>query len=326
MALLLTRNDLHPLLQDPESLEGAFKAIEGAFCEPRQGEDRPTRGLDLPLTGEQQSLLVLPGVSPANGVTLRLYPARGRGQNPDSYVNLLFNGRNGQLLALMSGDELNVLRTGVPAGVGCRHLAPAGARAVAMLGSGRQARGQLIALRHALPALERVRVFSPTPEHRAVFAREMSQRLGLAVQAVDHPRLAVEDADVIGVASNARAPVLEPDWVRPGALVVCIAGGQLPSDLVSRARVIATSREDLLGGGRREPYASLVAAGAWGPDRIAAEMREVILGGVPGRARADEIVVYEVLGMPVWDAAIMSWAYRWAVDNGVGTTFELSSA
>lgn len=325
MPLLLTQEDLRPLVSDPGAAEGAFQAVEAAYREYQLGAAKHYAGVSLPLSGEQGSLRILPGATPATGASVRFYPMASRSDNPDSAVNLLFDGHDGHLLAMLSGDDLNLFRTAVPAGIGCRHLAPAGARIFGMLGSGRQSRGQLVAARHALPALEQVRVFSPNPVHRAAFAREMGDRLQLPIEPCDDPRAVVDGADVVGVTSNARQPVLETDWVKPGALVVSIASGQLPADLVARSRVIVSGMNEVVGAGRREPYKSMIAAGTYSPDRIAAEIGEVLLGVKPGRGRDDETVIYEMPGMSFWDVAVVRWAYNWAVANDVGREFHLTS-
>ncbi|HZT07767.1 MAG TPA: ornithine cyclodeaminase family protein [Chloroflexota bacterium] len=322
--MLLTQADLRPLAELSSELDGAFAAIQEAFLEHQRGEAKLYAGTELPLTGEQRSLRVLPSASPANGAGVRFNPLVGRLDNPDSFVNLLFDGANGQLLALIAGDDLNVVRTATPAGLAARYLAPEGARTMGMLGSGRQARGQVIAVKHALPRLERVRVFSPTPAHRAAFAEEMTRRLGVPVEAVDEPRRAVEGADVVGVTSNAREPVLQAEWVRAGALILSMSAGQLPPEVVLRSRVIVSSMPEVVEV-RREPYRSLIADGRWGADRVAATMAEVIEGGTPGRTSQSETVLYEMPGMSIWDTAIMRWAYRWALANELGSTFHLSS-
>src|SRR5581483_6338881 len=220
MVLLLTQADLRPLADDSPLLDGAFQAIERALVEHLHGEATLYAGTDLPLSGPQRSLRVLRSASPTNGDRIGFSPLVGRGDQPDSYVHVLFDGPNGQLLALIAGDDLTIMRTAVPAGIGARYLAPKGARVMAMLGSGRQARGQLIAVKHALPDIGRARVYSPTREHRTAYAEEMTRRLGIPVEAVDDPRLAVEGADVVGVTSNSREPVLQAEWVRAGALIL----------------------------------------------------------------------------------------------------------
>ncbi len=324
MALLLTRDDLRPLLEDSEQFDSAFDAIAASFREHRESGGKPTPQLALPLR-EGGAVRLVTAASPTDGVTLRA-ASSGPGASPtDAYVILLFDSRNGQLLAMMAGDDLNVYRTAVPAGVGARVLARANSRVLGMLGSGRQARGQLVMLRHALPALRTIRVYSPTPEHRVAFALEMSERLGMPVEAVGDPREAVAGADVIGVTSNAAAPVFETGWLSLGALIVSIAAGQVPADLLGRARVVVSSLADVAGpGARREPYTSAIASGAWNPAG-AIELVDILTGATPGRTREDEIILYEMPGMGVWDTAIVRWAYRWATEHGIGTPFRLSS-
>jgi alanine dehydrogenase len=323
MPLLLNADDLRPLLTDSDAIEDSLAAIENAYREFHRGESRLFSTFGLELTGRQRSLRVCPGVAGA-GVSLRTYPTLERDEFPDTAVNLLFDSANGRLLAVMAGDDINLFRTASPAALAARYLAPAAPRTLAVLGSGRQAHGFLPLLQHALPTLERARVYSPTREHREAYARKMADTIDLAVEAVDEPRLAVEGADVLAVVSSGRQPVLEADWVRHGALVISIASGQLPPDLISTSRVSVSARSEVVGDGvKREPYTSLAASGAWSPGRVV-EMGEIVMGEVPGRVLEEETVIHEMPGLSFWDAAILSWVYDWAVRNRVGTSFNLS--
>jgi ornithine cyclodeaminase len=155
----------------------------------------------------------------------------------------------------------------------------------------------------------------------------MGKLAEISVTAVDHPVHAVQDADVIAVVSSGNAPVLAAEWVKPGACVISIAGGQLPTDLITRSRVTVSARDEVIGPrSRRAPYNEMIAAGEWSTDRVAAELGEILLGTIPGRVREDEIVIHEMPGLSFWDAAILAWAYDWAVRNGVGTSFNLSTS
>ena len=130
---------------------------------------------------------------------------------------------------------------------------------------------------------------------------------------------------MVGITSNSRQPVLEAGWVRPGALVVSIGAGQLPADLVAQTRVIVSARSELTGPGvRREPYTSMIAAGQWADDRIAAEIGEIIQGTAPARVNATDTVLYEMPGVSLWDVAILNWAYQWCLAHEVGTEFHLT--
>jgi ornithine cyclodeaminase/alanine dehydrogenase-like protein (mu-crystallin family) len=118
--------------------------------------------------------------------------------------------------------------------------------------------------------------------------------------------------------------VLESDWISPGALVISITSGQIPEDLVARSRVIVSWKEEVLAGeAPREPYATMIAAGRWSGDKIAGELGEVILGRIPTRTNESETVLFESVGMPVWDVTATAWAYRWAARHRLGVPFSL---
>lgn len=323
MPLVLSGKNLEPLLTNPTSMDSLRETIEEVLRAHQRGEIASQGGFSLPMADGKRNFRVITASLSGAGEVMRINP-QFRGAK-DTHCNLLFDDQSGELLALIAGDELNVWRTGAPAGIAGRTLAPPGAKIFALLGSSRQARGQLLAVWKAVPSLERVRVFSPTAEHRTMFAKKMADWLGIAVEAVDHPRAAVDGAQIISLATNSRATVLESDWISPGALIISITSGQLPVELVGRSRVIVSWKEEVLHGQPpREPYASMIAAKKWSGDQIAGELGEVILGKVMGRKNESEIVIFESVGMPAWDAASAAWAYSWALDHKAGTYFSLA--
>src|SRR5947207_11453390 len=108
MARLLTQGDLQPLFADSKALEEAFAAIEASFCEYQRGEAPQYPGVTLPLAGPRDVMRIVLASSAANGASLRVNPQVASDHPPvDAHVNLLFDNRNGQLLALMAGDDLN---------------------------------------------------------------------------------------------------------------------------------------------------------------------------------------------------------------------------
>ncbi len=175
-----------------------------------------------------------------------------------------------------------------------------------------------------MPSLEQVRVFSPTEEHRTRFAKEMSAWLEVEVEPVGDARAAVEGADIIDVATKSRNPVLESQWISHGALIITIASGQIPPELVLRSRVLASWKKEVLEGKPpREPYKAMIADQVWSADQIVGELGEVIAGHVTGRRDDSEVVIFEMPGVPMWDTAAAAWAYGWALKNKVGSPFSL---
>ena len=322
MPIILSEKDLAPLLKTPARMDELLSTIEYSLRAQCSGEVGGQARVETSLLDGKKKYRIMTSAVPNAGQGMRI-SALFHGAK-DAYFILLFDGESGDLLALVAGRDLNVWRTGAPGCVAGKYLAPKGADQLGLIGSGRQARGQLVAIRRALPSLRKVKVFSSTKEHREAFAREMSSRLGVEVEAVDSARAAVENMPLVSLATSSRSQIIEPPWIQPGALVISITSGQLPRETVANSRVIVSWKEELLGGeAPRQPYMAMIADGSWSADKIAGELGDVILGRIPARVKESETVVFESVGMPIWDTVATAWAYRWAAGKGAGTKFSL---
>ncbi|MSP37298.1 MAG: ornithine cyclodeaminase family protein [Deltaproteobacteria bacterium] len=323
MPIILSEKDLAPLYGAPARMDDLLPLIEDSLRAQSSGANAGLARVETSLLDGKKKYRIMTSAVPGAGQGMRV-SALFRGAK-DSYFILLFDGERGDLLALVAGKNLNIWRTGAPGGVAGKYLAPKGADRLGLLGSGRQARGQLVAIARAVPSLKRVKIFSSTKEHRESFAREMSSWLGIEVEAAGSARAAVENMPIVSLATSSRSQVIDPQWIQPGALVISITSGQLPRETVANSRVIVSWKEELLGGeAPRQPYMSMIADGSWSAEKIAGELGDVIVGKTPARVSENETVVFESIGMPIWDTVAAAWAYRWAVANGVGTKFSLS--
>ena len=320
---MISEMDLRALLSNPASMDFLIATIDESLRAYNQGTIPYQSEFRTPLADGKRAIRTATATLPGSGAGLRLQSLGGAAK--DGHFNVLFNAETGDFLALVAGGELNVWRTGAPAGVACRYLARRQAKTLGLLGSGRQAKGQLLAICRALPSLEKVRVYSPTETHRTSFAEQMSSWLQLDVEPAATARAAIEGADIVDVATSSRSRVFDADWISPAAVVISITSGQLPPELVTRSRVFVSSREELSNfRPPREPYSSLITAGKWSAAKIAGEIGEVILGNVPARESENEVVLFELLGMPAWDVATTAWAYHWALEYNAGTAFSLA--
>ena len=110
----------------------------------------------------------------------------------------------------------------------------------------------------------------------------MSDFLNIDVEAVDSAKSAVENQPMVSLATSARSPVIEPGWIKPGALIVSITSGQLPRQTVANSRVMVFWKEELLGGeAPRQPYMAMIGDGSWPAAKIAGELGDVILEESP---------------------------------------------
>lgn len=323
-ALILSESDLRPLLQVPGFMDSAIYAIERATVRFYQGNVREQNLVDRTRDDDRGNLLQIHFSADDDQVCgFQVFAETpGGAARPNARYVALLDHQTRQLLSIVDYSSLNPLRVGASAGVGCRYLAPAGARVAGILGSSKQARAQLQAIRRTAPALERVRVFSPTLEHRESFAWEMTASLGLPVEAVPTASDAMADADIVGLANDGRGPVVDLAWLKAGALVISIGSGQMPAEVLHGPRIVATTWDSLTA---REPYASAIKAGTYSKEAVAAELGAVILGQVTPRRDPKEIVVFELSRINLWAVAIAQWAYQWASGNSAGTPFALSA-
>jgi alanine dehydrogenase len=323
-ALIVSDKDMKPLLDTPDAIDSAIDAIRRATIAYFQGTVRERDIIDHTQRGDPPNAAQIHFAADDGLVCGYQMFAETRGGGPSlpnaRFITLLDIATR-QLLALVDYSSLNALRVGASAGLGCRYLAPARARTAGILGSSKQARALLQAIRRTVPTLERARVYSPTAEHRESFAREMTDWLGLPIEAVATAREATLGLDIVGLANDSRSPVIEMAWVKPGALVVSISGGQLPADVVGAPRIVATTWESLA---TREPYATVVRAGSYSRSNVAADLGQVITGKATVREDPADIVVFELTRINIWAVSIAQWAYDWATRQGAGTPFMLS--
>ncbi len=319
MALLLTQKDLQPLMGT--FLEDTLHVMQEALVSSQSHMLGDISWLAFPLSQEKR-VNILALMSPQVGTMARVFPLSGNDAHTDANIVLLLDQQDGHLLALLAGDDLDPFRTSAPVALACRYLAPPAAKTLAILGSGVQAHYHLRVIRPVLPSLEKVRVFSRTPENRQRYAQEMSVSQNIAVEAVDSVQQAVENADIICVTIPPTPPLLEQSWVSPGALITSI----LPrwAAKLDVREIVPDRKGPEARPSRWDPHPMGVNGGR-DASTFSATLSEVIRGTVPARVHQNEIVYYEQLGTFAWDAALIHWAYQWAFEQHVGVQFHLSS-
>ena len=268
---------------------------------------QPVRNV-IPVEPGQRYLGVMPAVmSGSMGAKLVcFYPKNAAAGLPTHLATIvLFESETGHPLACLDGRRITEMRTAAVSAAVTRHLAPPGARALALLGSGVQAQAHLEALRH-VGRFEDVRVWSRNADH----AREFASRHGARAMEAE---AAVRDADVIVTATHSQEPVLRGEWLKHGAHVNAV-GACLPSwrelddPAMKGSILIVDSREAAL-----QESGDVILSQA----PISAEAGEVFAGTrhVPREATT----VFKSLGLAVEDIAAARLVYD-AVTAGAGTS------
>jgi alanine dehydrogenase len=324
MIRIVTRRELAPLLRDDDELLCLMDQIERGLLDHHAGERGHVIFTNLPLSDPPNSAMLQGSVGPSGPLTLRVFPSVvNTVPRDDASLFMVFSHETGALECIMASDELNTWRTAIPAALGARHLTVDGASILGILGSGEQARLHARAIACACPSLSEVLVWSPTRDNRERFAREHTELLGMPVRAVDTAEEAVALADVVTAAGRTQGGVaaFDASWVKPGALIISMTNAA-PRELLEEGQlVVATTNipEKVAMG-----FASGIGPRAANAPEGVVQLADVIAGNASPRAFADQIVVWELAQVYLWDLPVADWAYGWVTRNEIGTDVALS--
>jgi ornithine cyclodeaminase len=206
---------------------------------------------------------------------------------------------DGRLRAVVHGDELGARRTGAIGAVAVDVAAKPGPIRLGLVGAGRHAWTQLWAIR-AVRQVKEATVAARRTERAEAFARRAADELGVRVRAVGAVEEAVRDHDVVVVATNSTVPVLDADWIAPGAHVTTlgpktVSRHEVPAALADRAHVLITD-SPAQAASYTEPH--ILPA-----DRMV-DLGAVLAGAAAGRAGSDEITVFCSVGLAGTEVAV----------------------
>lgn len=239
----------------------------------------------------------------------------------------LFDGETGHPRTLMEAGYLTDLRTGAGTGLAARYLARSNSRTVAIIGAGRVARNQLLALSEIFD-LELVLLSTRSAGRAEDFIRRMKSSGGRVPEDIRFvsDREAVRHADIVVVATTSETPVLAGAWLRPGTFVASVGAHQpsareVDSETIRRAdRLVIDSRADCLD--HAGDFMIPIGEGVISRDQVA-QIAELVSGAKPGRSSDDEITYYKSIGVPIQDLVTAQHIDRRARQKGIGTEISI---
>jgi alanine dehydrogenase len=237
--MLLSEADVAALI-DPASLldalaDGFGALADGLVQSPARPEITvPDAGFSLAMSAWQpgsQICLKVVSVFEAN---------LDRGLPNHLAMITLFAPDTGATTCVMDGTYITGIRTAASAVLSAQLLSRPESSVATIVGAGVQAREHLRML-PLIRKFERINVCSLVDEHAVSLAR----RSDLAFARPDL-EAAVRESDVVCLATHAAAPVIDPEWVRPGTHVssvgYCPPLGELPLALASNNNLRRTLR------------------------------------------------------------------------------------
>jgi ornithine cyclodeaminase/alanine dehydrogenase len=237
----------------------------------------------------------------------------------------LLDAETGRAVAIMDGGYLTAMRTGAVTGVATKYLARKNARVAGVLGTGVQARTQVMGMAAACKLEKVVCASVDSPEVQQAFVKDMSQRAGVPVQLVGSVREVVEQSDVLALATTASKPIVDGDWFKPGVHINSIGSHapgvrELDTKTVVRSKIVCDHTAACLAeaGDIQIP----IQEGVLKPESIYGELGEVITGKKRGRENDREITLFKSVGLSIQDISAAYLVYRKALERKVGVEFQ----
>ncbi|UFS57920.1 ornithine cyclodeaminase family protein [Subtercola endophyticus] len=330
MTIILSRGDVEGLVPMGDVID----AVENAHADlSRQTAAQPAP-TSLSLASGSAVFLPMSAMADRQGVAAVKFMAdipdnAARGMPVQRSTVLLLSQRTGECLAVIDGQTLTRQRTAAASAVASRHLARPESSVLGLVGAGNLAIEHVRALTAVLP-VTRVLVWSRRAETVQRFRDRVAEFSAVEVEVAPSVEHTVRESDVLCTLTPSREPIVQGAWFRPGLHINAVgappradhreidsAGMGLASLFVDSLATSNLKSGDLLLA-RKDGYVP--------DDKPVVELGDVITGVADGRTGAEQITLFNSVGLALQDLAIGALMLAAAQAEGRGTVIDLSSA
>ena len=304
MPIYLKENDVTEFLD----MRSAIQSLRDIFAAEAKGQANTVPRTRWPFGGVRLNVMG-GGERASKRFAVKSYGAK-------AYHVLLYAEDNG-LLAIIESNALGQIRTGAASAVATEKMARPNAGTVALLGAGRQARTQALALK-AAGLLTELKVHSRNRHRLETFCAVIAGELGTPVRVANSGQDAVAGADIVVTATNSAEPVLKQEWLAPGAHVNAMGANsanrrEIDSAIVEHAALIVT---DHIAQAKAEAaeFIDLDKVGKFDWSKVKS-LAELVAEPRPARD-AKAITLFKSLGVGLEDVAVASVIYDRAMASG----------
>ena len=324
--LLLTRKDVAALL----TVDECIAAVESAFKLHAEGIAMPPKVLGMHT--QRGGFHIKAGILDLNRnyFVVKInsnfqYNMKELGLPLIQGVVAVYDGDNGQLLALLDSIEITIIRTGAATAVAAKYLARADANAVTICGCGNQGKISLRSLMKIRP-VEKVYAFDADISKAEEFATELTGELNTDIKVITGLGDAIKKSKICITCTPSKQAFLKAGDVMPGTFIAAVgadseekqelepallSANKLVTDLTYKCAVIGELHHAL-------EKRLMTSAGVY------AELGEIISGKKPGRISDDEIIIFDSTGTALQDVASAAIVYEKAIANNMGTNLDFS--
>lgn len=225
---------------------------------------------------------------------------------------------------LLDNGFLTDVRTAAAGAVAATYLAKEKLHTVGVIGSGAQARYQMMALKQVRD-FQRILVYAPTISKVERYVKEMEATLGVQVIAAPSAEAVVKESELVVTTTPSRTPVIKAEWLHPG-LHITAMGSDAEHKQELEAAVL--SKADLLVCDVKSQCFRLgelrhgLEQGTISQQSDIVELGELTAGQKAGRSNDSQVTICDLTGTGVQDTAIAIYAYNAMTAKGLGIHLE----
>ncbi|MCD6072913.1 MAG: ornithine cyclodeaminase [Microvirga sp.] len=311
MKLVLTIGVERFLLELADCIEADFRRWESFDKTPRVASHSREGVIELMPTSDGEVY----GFKYVNG-----HPKNTReGRQTVTAFGVLADVATGYPVLLTEMTILTALRTAATSAVAAKHLAPKGARAMAIIGNGAQAEFQALAFK-ALLGIDTLRLYDIDRSASTKCVRNLAG-LGFGITVCNSIEEAMEGVQIVTTvtADKQNATILTDNMVGSGLHINAVGGDcpgktELHADILKRSDIFVEYSPQTRIEGEIQQLP---------PDHPVHELWRVIAGLEPGRTGERQITLFDSVGFAIEDFSALRYVKRQIEQTGLYDELDL---
>lgn len=317
--LILTRRDTMELLK----MKDVINAVEQGFRDWTQGNGiMPPKAYLQVKDGDFRAMPAsLPGAAGIKWVNV--HPGNPAMGLPTVMAVLICNDPvTGYPLAIMDATDITAFRTGATSAIASRYLARKNSKTLGVVGAGRQAFTQILALLEYF-SFQKIKAYDISPK---VTDHLISSLPGQPI--VTSSLIEAVQSDIVCTVTPARQPVVKQEWILPGTHINAVGADaegkeELEPTIVKMSKVVVDDiRQSVKAGEINVP----ITKGLYTQHDVYGTLGELVTNQKRGRANESEITIFDSTGVAIEDIAVAHMLYKTAGKKKIGLSLNLVDA
>ena len=317
--LWLSRKEVESLLD----MKGTIKVVEEAFRQHGLKKVQMPPKLYLYFKKHNGDLRTMPAFLEEQDITgvkiVNVHPDNPKKGLPTVMALVVLNSTvTGAPLAIMDGTYLTDMRTGAAGGVAVKYLARKNSKTVGFVGTGNQARSQLLAISEIIDIHE-IKATSTSEKQTLAFKDDMELKTECEIV----PKRTIKevcDCDILVTTTPSRVPIVINDWISDGTHINAIGADapgkeELDPLILKRAKVVV---DDIQQASHSGEVNVPISKGLFSVEDIFGEIGEIVTRLKKARTNDSDITVFDSTGLAIQDVVTANLVYQKALKEKMG--------